>query len=202
MSLSTYADLKTAAANWLKRSDLTSYLDDLVTVGETWIYRNVRATQMEQSLASQLTVASGEATLPSDWIAPKIVIYYSGSLDYVLEPLSAVDLYTKFPSRTEDVPAFYAIDGSKIVFGPGIPDSATVKGTYYQNLGLVSASAHALFTAHPDLYLFATLAEAAPFLKDDARVALWTAKRNEIAKDINSFATKYRYGDRISVRAS
>ena len=59
-----------------------------------------------------------------------------------------------------------------------------------------------LLTYHPSLYLFATLAEAAPFLQDDARAALWEGKyasdvaRLQISDDAGQFS-----GSGLRVRA-
>lgn len=200
MSLSSYADLKTAVANWTHRSDLTSVLDDLITVGETWIYRNVKARDMEAALS--ITATNSVAPLPSNFIAAKIVLYVSGSVTYTIKPVAAEWIYQAYPTQDSCNPAFYAIDGTNMIFGPGAPAGATISGTYWKNLGPVSSAAHALFTSNPDLYLFAALAETAPYLKDDPRVQMWMAKRNEIASQINQYANRARSGDGMSVRVS
>lgn len=190
--LATYAELKTALGNWLKRSDLNSYYDDVTYVAEKWIYRHARCAELEADLS--LTVSAGEATLPTDYLAAKIVIW-NGNPPTPLTPLGALNLYQKYPTRSSGVPKFYAVDKGALVFGPGVGNGDTITGTYYKNLGNVATVNHALFVAHPDLYLFASLAEFAPFLKNDARVEMWTAKRNAILVDVNGQAQNQRFGD-------
>lgn len=192
MTLSTYAGLKAAVASWTHRSDLTSYLDDIITVAETWIYRNARTRDMEAALS--LTTASGVAALPSDFIAAKNVYLsgYGGSLT----PMTADALQQKYPRHIGGgIPAAFTVQGSNMIFGPVPTDGLTVVGTYYKNLGAASSSAHALFTSNPDLYLYATLAECAPFLKQGEWSPFWVVKRDMCLKDANSQSQASRFGD-------
>ena len=69
MSIANYSDLKTAVANWLNRSDLTSYVSDIVMLGEAKIYRELRIRAMETALSD--TIASGVIAVPSDYIEMK-----------------------------------------------------------------------------------------------------------------------------------
>lgn len=189
----TYAELKTALTNWLRRSDLTSYLDDLILMGEKWIFRKARTKDMETALSG--TIASGVLAVPNDYVALKFA-YVNGSPTTPLQPKSASWIYNAYPDRSSlDTPQFIARDQGNFIFGP-YPDSTySILGTYYKRLAAVASSANALFTANPDLYLFAALAEAAPFLKNDSRVTLWTAKRDAILQDVNSEDKEGAYGD-------
>lgn len=193
MALNTYADLQSAVGNWLKRADLTNYTADLITLGETWIYRNARTRAMETALS--VTISGGVAALPSDFIALKNA-RISGTPTYPLAIRPAEWVYDQYPLRGNGgIPQFVAIEGSNLIFGP-YPDSEyTVAGTYYANLGAVSASAHALFTQNPDLYLFAALAEAEAFIKNDARVAMWMQRRDLALLGANKQAQESRFSD-------
>lgn len=193
MALSTYADLQTAVSNWLKRSDLTNYTADLITLGETWIYRHARTRAMETSLS--VAISSGVAALPSDFIALKNA-RISGTPTYPLSIRPAEWVYDQYPLRGQGgIPKFVAVEGSNLIFGP-YPDSTyTVNGTYYANLGALSAGVHALFTQNPDLYLFAALAEAEAFIKNDARVGLWQTKRDQALVDANLQSQESRFSD-------
>jgi hypothetical protein len=199
MAITNYAELKTALVNWMKRSDLSSYTDDLVTIGEKWIYRHARTRDMEAALS--VTIASGVAGLPSDFIALKNA-RVSSSPTIPLEIRPPEWIYSQYPTRSGgQVPTFIGVEGSNFVFGP-YPSEYTIEGTYYKTLGALSSSAHALFTNNPDLYLFAALAEAEPFLKNDARVPLWVAKRNEILMDVNRQAHESHFGDGMMARVA
>jgi len=182
-STPTYSELQTGVANWLKRADLTSYIPDLILMGEKYIFRKARTRDMEAALSS--TIASGVIAVPNDYVALKYA-YIDGAVTTRVHRKPADWIYTQYPTRSADgLPQFIAREGSNFIFGP-YPDSAyTVKGLYYKRLTSVQSSANALFTNNPDLYLFAALAEAVAFMKDDARVALWSAKRDQILNDLN-----------------
>jgi hypothetical protein len=55
---------------------------------------------------------------------------------------------------------------------------------YYFKPTALSSSLSSLFTAHPDLYLFACLAEAEPFIGRDTRIGIWEAKYNKIKDSV------------------
>lgn len=198
MSISTLAELKTALNNWSKRSDLASYAEDLIMLGEKWIFRNVRAREMETALSG--TIASGVLAVPTAFRALKHA-RIDASPNVVLQIKPAQWIYENYPTRSNGgTPKFIAVDGSNFIFGP-YPSNLSVAGTYYAALTSVITSANALFLAHPDLYLFAALSELEPFLKNDKRVSLWMGKRDEIKNDINKEAMQGRYGDGMAVSA-
>jgi len=184
MAISTLTELKTAITNWAKRDDLSSYLDDLILMGEKWIFRHARTRDMEEPLS--VTISSGVAALPADFVALKHA-YIDGTPIEPLQAKASSWIYTRYPTRSsESKPKYIAVEGSNFIFGP-YPDSAyTVAGEYYKRLTSVISSANALFTANPDLYLFAALSELEAFKKDDKRVELWMAKRNAILADVNN----------------
>lgn len=176
MSIASYSELKTAVANWLNRSDLTSYIPDFITLGENRIYRELRIRTMETALSE--TIASGVVAVPSTYVDLKFA-YINSSPTTKLQRRTAEFIYEKYPTRSsEGTPHFIAREASNFIFGP-YPDSAyTVKGVYYARLTALSDSntTNWFTTNAPDILLWASLAEAEPFLKNDARVALWAAK--------------------------
>lgn len=198
MTIASYAELQTAAGNWLHRSDLTAILPDLIMLGEERIMREVRAPEMETALSS--AIASGVLAVPSGFLAFKNVYINGSPIGWLtIKPLDWI--YSHYPARSaEGQPKFMAREGSNFILGP-YPDSAyTVKGTYYAKLTAVSSSWNALATAYPDLYLMATLAEAAPYLQDDDRIAIWEGKYQAIRDDINRVAVESAFsGSPLSV---
>lgn len=178
MAITTYAELQTSVANWLHRGDLTSIIPDLIMLAEERIFRTIRAREMETALSE--TIASGVIAVPSGYIALKSV-YLDGTPTTKLKRSTVAQIYENYPTRSADTkPKCIAREGGNFIFGP-YPDAAyTVKGIYYARLTSIATSANALFTANPDLYLMATLCEAAPYIKDDNRVAIWEAKFAQI----------------------
>jgi hypothetical protein len=171
MSISTYAELKSAVANRLRRSDTSSYVDDWITLAETDIYRRLRVRDMETAFSD--TISSGVIALPTSYIDLKFA-YISATPVVKLQRKRAEFIYEKYPFRTAtSKPAFIAREGSNLIFGPYPDSNYTVSGVYYKNLGAVSSSAHALFTSNPDVYVYGALLMAARDAKDDAGVVRW-----------------------------
>lgn len=191
MAITTHAELKSAVSNWLKRADLSSYLDDLVMLGEKRIMRDVRSTEMETALS--VTISSGVATVPTGFLGLKSA-YVDGSPTQKLYTASISQIYEKYPQRSsEDKPRFIAYDAGNFIFGP-YPDSGyTIKGTYYKRQGPLSGVVYTLFSNNPDLFLFAALAESEPFLKNDKRIAVWEGKYETIKEAINTEAKEIGY---------
>lgn len=197
MSITTYAELKTAIGNWTHRDNLSTYLDDLIMTGEKWIFRKARTRDMETAL--NVSITAGLAAIPSDYVALKYG-YIDGSpiQEVVMRPANWI--YSQYPIRSgSDKPCFMATEGANFIFGPFGGSAYTLKGTYYKRLDAVSVSANALFTANPDLYLYAALAETYAFLINDKRIPLWTAKRDEILSQVNGEDVQSRSGDAMTV---
>ena len=178
MSITTNGQLETAVANWLHRDDLTSIIPDLITIAETRIFREVRCRVMESALTG--TTSSGVLAVPSDYLAIKFA-YITGAPTSKLSRMSASQLYERWPLRTAaGKPVAIAREGTNFIFGPFPGSDYTIGGIYYAKPIAVATSANALFLANPDLYLFAALCEATPYLKDDPRIPIWEAKLKQI----------------------
>jgi hypothetical protein len=191
MAITTYAELQTSVGNWLHRADLTAIIPDLIMLGEKRIFREVRVRVMETALNS--AIASGVLAVPADYLELKFA-YIDGTPVGPLSRSTASEIYTEYPLRSStSKPKKIAREGSNFIFGPYPDSNYTVKGIYYAQLTSIASSANALFTANPDLYLFAALCEAAPYIKNDSRVPLWEQKYQSIKADMEA-SDKREYG--------
>lgn len=183
MSLATYADLKTSVAAWLKRSDLTAIIPDFVALAEARIARDLRLRR--QITSADLSLAAGVqgVDLPADWLEFENVTL-NGNPSRQLTYVNIEHLDSRYPSSYTGQPAVYTLEGNQILFGP-TPDAAYTAGVfYYAKFApfVDDTDTNWLLTNHPSIYLFACLAEAAPYLVDDQRSVLWEGK---YAKDMN-----------------
>lgn len=190
--------MQTAVANWLHRDDLTTIVPDLITVGEKRIFRTVRSREMETVLTG--TIASGVIPVPSDYLSLKFA-YLTTTPVSPLKKSSASQIYTEYPLRSSSgTPVSIAREGSNFIFGPYPSTVEDIGGVYYAKPTSIDTSANALFLANPDLYLFAALCEAAPFIKDDPRIEVWEAKFSNLLKDIKKQeADEYASGGGLTV---
>lgn len=189
MSFSTYAAFRTAVVNWLLNEAVGGSIssddaDDIITLGEARINKEVRHRHMEKALSG--TIASGVLTVPSDYVELKHA-YVSRTPIQVLTRKTAEWIYQTYPVRSSgSVPKFIARDVDNFVFGPYPDGNYSILGTYYYRFGAVSSALNDLFTDHPDLYLFAALAESEPFIGRDKRIPLWEAKYERIKNAVNA----------------
>ena len=199
--ISSYATLKTAVADWLVRSDLTSHIPYFVESAEERIYRELKCRQMETAVSS--AVSSGVIALPSSFRGFK-TLYVDGSPITPLRPMDLDSLYREFTTRSSDgEPLAYAINGANVEFGP-YPDSAyTIKGTYWKKLDVLSDAntSNWLITDAPYLLLWASLVESSPFIKDDPRIPVWEGKYQQ-AKAALEFEQRNEGGTGLSMRAA
>ena len=201
MAITTYAELKTACANWLHRDDLTSRIEEFITLGETRLFRELRVKDMETSFSTAIT--SGSITLPTSYLDLKYA-YVDRSPVQWLERKPPAWLYEHYPTRSSDgVPKIIAREASTFIFGP-YPDSGyTIAGVYYKNIGPVSSSAHALFTNNPDLYLFGALLKAVPYVGNDKRIPMWVDMYNDAISSLKAQDEREDYsGSTLQVRAA
>jgi len=201
MALSTYADLKTAVAAWLSVSatDLSSQIDNLITIAEERIFREVRNRTMETALNG--TMANGVLALPSDYVALRYA-YLDTAPNQALERRPAEWIYANYPYQTASgVPKYIGRNASNFIFAP-YPDSQyTVLGVYYARLASVSTTPNALFLANPDIYLMACLAEGGLLIGRDDRIPMWEAKYQRILADVNGVdKTEDQSGSALQMR--
>jgi hypothetical protein len=198
MSLTTYAELKTAISSFKHRSDLSGVLDDIVTLGEKRIMRQVRATEMETAMSVSIS-ASGTATVPTGFLGLKYA-FIDGSPAKNLIIKTPQQILTQYPQRSSSSkPAWIGYDAATFMFGP-FPDSTyTVKGTYYARQGPLSSGVYDLFTNNPDLFLFACLAETEAYVVNEKRLPLWAAKYEQIKEDINTEAKGIAAGGGMAI---
>lgn len=172
MAITTYTELRAAIADWLNRDDLTTQIPDFIALAESTLNRVLRDSRMVTSATVALT--SGAVAIAADALE---VVFVSVSSDnsQTLEQVNPQQLTTLRRARLKaaGAPRYFAMVGRSILVAP-IPSSATsLVVNYFQSIPpLASNSTNWLLTYHPDLYLYTSLMHAAPFLKDEARLAV------------------------------
>ncbi len=187
MSLLTYADLQTQIAAWIARGDLTAVIPDFITLFETVANRRLRVRSQE--LTATLTPTNGVATIPADYLTWRRVTW-TGSRPRELEYVHPSYLHALFPTLPQGDPRYFAIEGSNLTVGPS--DNSALTFDYFQKVTPLSAGVNWLYAAHPDIYLFGSLAEAHGFVKDPDSLALWAGRRDAIFDEIEKLDTKTR----------
>ena len=186
MALSTYSEIKSTIADYLNRADLTAVLPSFVTLAEAKFNRELRTRDM--LVQAQETSSNQYVSLPTDFLQHYSLELDAASaqppMDYI-GPQEAKVL--KAQNRTASTTYYYTvIDGAfEIIPAPG--SDLDLRMVYYAKIPALSDSntTNWLLSKSPDLYLYSALLEAAPYLKDDDRVQLWAAARQQVMDAMN-----------------
>lgn len=176
--ITSYSTLQTAVADYLVRSDLTTWIPNFIQNWEEKFYRQPKnfGSWMEQSLNS--TIASSVIAVPTGYLVMKYA-YVDGSPSSRLDRMSLNQLLGTYPRGGDTgLPVWYARDGANFIFGPAPDSDYTIKGTYLAKPTRLrdfasDAAAHWIIVNAPDLPLYGALIEAEPFLKNDKRLGTW-----------------------------
>ena len=175
MAITTYAELKTAVANWLIRSDLTSRIPEFIALAEADI--NAKFEHRDIASSSTLTpvVGSRYITLPTGYRSPQQLwgqwVDSGGTFD--LRPLTPE---TMAPSSVNSIPSAWCVDGDNIAFD--CPNTSATDYTFlFRWLGGValaeSADTNLILENYPNVYLFGALKEGFAYARDADMAPYW-----------------------------
>ena len=187
MALTTYAELKTSIGDWLNRSDLTSVIPDFISLAEAQIERTLRARQMIVRANASFDAQYG--AVPADFLETKSLKLTSTNPQTPLEFLSIDALDQKAAEYTASgKPRFFGVVGGQLRIVPTPDSTYTTELTYYAKLSKLSTSntSNWLLASSPDIYLYGSLLQAAPYLQDDARIQTWATLYERALNDLQT----------------
>ena len=166
MSLTTYDELKASVADWLNREDLSSVIPDFIELAENRIFHELRSPYNEKTIDLNLSI-DGYAILPSDYLEAKDVFWNYNPLSRI----SLTQLHSYVPVSGQS-PEHFAREAHRLILFP-IPtvlDTDKIRMIYYYDPGRLTSTAtsNVVFTGAPELYLYATLAEASTYMGSDS----------------------------------
>lgn len=176
MAITTYAELKSAVADFLNRDDLTNTIDTFIDMAEAQLNRDVRHWKMEQRSTAEID--DQYLTLPTDWLET-IRITMQDTVPYVLN-LASRDQIEEYRLRGANVsgkPVYYSHIAGEIELYPTPDATYDIELLYTQKIEALSDSntSNWLLALAPDLYLYAVLMETAIYLHDDDRIAAYAS---------------------------
>ena len=195
MAIGTFAQLKTAAANWLDRSDLTDRIPEFIALAEARFNRILRIRDMETvSTAISTTGGTREYSLPTGFVQMK-------EFHLTTDPLTPLAYITPemmtrlWAGSSSGKPEVFTVIADNVRLGPS-PDAVyTTSMLYYKTFTALSddATTNDMLTNNPDVYLYGTLLEAEPFIMNDARTPLWLQAFEKAINDIQNQDNKDRH---------
>lgn len=205
--ITTYDGLQSSVADWIVKRSLTDQIKTFIRLAESRFLREVKALAETYSVVNAgnlFTVNANPMILPaeiqsvraiygnSDGTFPEIPIVGTEEWRASIGRQSGVSSNLPIVAHVIDNPAD---DQLRLVFSP-FATSIDIDIEYNKTLDYLSATnqQNALIKKYPDLYLYGTLVEAAPYLKDDSRVTLWEGRYEDIVRSINNLADDRRLG--------
>jgi hypothetical protein len=187
-TISTYAELKTALAAWLKPNttlpddETTSRIPEYIALFEAEANRTLRTRNM-MAVDTALAVTSGSAAVPTGFRQMVSVVNTTtpyDQIDYIpLDQFERLDATT-----TSGLPEYYTITGATLLFWPAV--TCTPRIRYRRGLTPLTADndTNWLLAKHPDAYLYGSLVNADRRLIDPERVGLVEPRYREVMRQI------------------
>lgn len=195
MALDTYANLKTAVADRINRTDMADEIVDFITLSETEIRRWLRTLWNQRR--SYAVPTSAFVALPDDYNGTVSIQYESGSNRYTVEQVSPHLLDQLCPSNSTGLPRYYAIHDGQYELRPGFgaSNAIEVEITYYYKPTVLSDSntSNEILANAPDLLFYRILAEAFDHLFDEQRAAKYMGLHEKIKAELMSNDSKDRW---------
>ena len=191
----TYAELKTAIANYLNRSDLTSDIDTFIDNVEAELNRRLRTKDMIKRATA--TADSQYLAVPTDWIeAINVEITSNDFSPLFQQSIESLDVYRKSNNNSVGQPVYYAMVDDSIELAPTPDGQYTLQLTYYAKISALSDSNTSNFVSvsHPDVYLYGALKHASIFLMEDERIPMFTQQFEKALEEMRLEQEKAAFG--------
>jgi len=206
MAISNYANLQTTIADFLNRDDLTSAIPTFIQLGESQMNRDIRHWEMEARVSGQQSQGDQYMQLPADWLETIRFHLTSQGTDAV-ELASLASIADKRAAVDDQAgrPRFYAHVRGEFELFPTPDEDTDFELLYYQKIPALSDSSTTnwLLEYAPDIYLYASLAHSAPYLQEDARIAVWAQMYSAAVAQLNAQSERVKNsgsGIRLNIR--
>jgi hypothetical protein len=174
MALTNYSAFVTTVENYLARTDLSSQIPDFIQMAQFRMTRDLRTERMLKVATTAPT--DNKVAFPTDFLELR-EMHFQGNPPILLE-FQSPDLFFRNGQTTLSGRSHYfTMLGTEFQFAPSQDSSYTIQILYYAQPTFISTTtASNLFLAYyPDALLYATLAEAEPYLMNDQRVVTWSS---------------------------
>jgi hypothetical protein len=200
----TYNSLTDLVLQYLERSDpaVVAFIPTAITLAEFEIAQDIKTLGQMEVVNANMEIGNPVIQKPARWrkTVSMTVTTPTGKQPVFLRKLEYLNNYWPDVSA-EDTPLYYADYDYDHWFIAPTPDAAYLfEALCYTRLApLDSANQTNWLTQNaPNAMLFGTLKQTAPFLKDDARLALWSGLFDAAMAALKT-EDQLRVGDRQAI---
>ena len=202
MSITDYDTLQSTAIEYLARegdATLIARVPTFIQLFEAKMNRMLFVPQMEKRSTALVNLASDEPeyiALPGDFQSMRTVrlngVTGKPRLNF-MTPTQLSD-YRYFIDNVAGQPIYFAVFGDEMELAPTPNEAYSLEMIYRANIpDLATNSENWLLTLAPDLYLYGTLLESAPYIKEDGRIQTWAAGVSTALNDLNNLGARQSF---------
>ena len=206
--ITNYGELKAEVKKYLwDRKLLINQIPGFISLAERKIFRRLRVPAHEKLLdydPPDGDVPYSQLELPGDFLELKFLLRD----DQPLQRVSDIKIKAMLNARpAAGLPEMFARIGNRLYLYP-TPDSVkyTFSMSYWQDLSNTlqeDEDSHEVLRVAPDLYVFGACAEAAPYLVEDSRIAVWKSLFEEAMLGLENQYKEAEYaGSNVQVSAA
>lgn len=186
MTIASYSDLTTAAANWGARSDLGSRIPEFITLAEAKMNRRLRIRMMVTT-DGNFQVNAEYVPLPASFAGVQNW-YLNTSPKQPMELEADALIIRDYGDGTSGIPKKYSIQGNLFHVGPTPDASYGSTLTYFLKVPALTSTntINWMITNHPDAYVYGVQCEMAAYLKDWEASQAWLTAMNQVIDEIKS----------------
>lgn len=179
---------------YLHRSDLTATIPSFITLAHARVNRDLNIPELESRATADVTAGDRYIALPDDvFFLRNIQISIAGGRQLLMQ-LSPAQMDVLNSQIVSGEPTSYALYGNQIELQPTPESSATLEIVYQYRLAALSADTDTndILTNYPNIYVYATMLEATPFIQADERAGMWHEYYKEERDRINDIGEDRR----------
>jgi hypothetical protein len=182
LAFDTYDGLVSSINDWMDRSDLSGFAQQMIALSEARMRRELTPYFGEKNVA--VAVTAGFAPLPTDYGTIRRVVMRG-------VPLNNIGAYTT--ECSPGVAQGYSVEQSSLRIWPAGDYAVTV--LYQPELPQLSAANPAtdLLQRQPDLYFYGALMFANGYVADDARAVLFKQLWDEAMDSAKQYFLRQKY---------
>lgn len=192
-----YAELQTAIADTLNRQDLAAQIPTFIRLAESQMDREL-VTRQEFGIITMSGVAESIG-LPCDFGGVLAMTSFGQPNRKIV--YMAPDMIDEQWLSSEGAPHYYTLTQSQVLFSPSAVFDGSMR--YWKRLPNLSATCTCnwLLDRHPDAYLYGALLHAAPYLKDDDRIGVWSGFFTSAIDAINQQSVAQQAGAHVEIQS-
>jgi len=190
MAITNFAELKTAIADWMARSDVSGSAADFIALAEGRLNRELNPVETDATLTG--TIDSRRIDISSLSLVAPIALFLVDGDEIELTQRSD----GSFPyDDTSGEPSLWALDGTNIDFDRPLDEAYSFRFRYWGRFALSdSATTNWLLTNHPDIYLAASIVWGGAYIEDMTKIAFYKGILDEAIPSVRNVLARKKRG--------